>query len=287
MRIIRGAPGAGKTTAVLNEFRQHLTGRIVVPTATLVRHLQHQLARDGAVFSPASVTTLHHFYQECAPDLRIVPDPLLRAIVRDCLHAAKYQTNDGMISTVIETIELLENQGRKPDRNFARLWNSIDEAIAQRGFVTRRGLIQSAAADVQPGLRIWMDGFLNFSALEAGFVAALARRCDLTLTVSNDELHKLALRLNAKDNLLPGRARWSETLVVESRGMEREVEDIAARIITANIPFRRIAVALRDTVYVPLLQATFERFGIPPASTSAIRSNPTPPPSSSAASSQR
>ena len=86
---------------------------------------------------------------------------------------------------------------------------------------------------------------------------------DLTLTVTNDELHKLALRLGARDQLLSGRARRHETVVVESRTMEREAEDIAARIIAANIPFRRIAVALRDTSYVPLLQATFERFGIP------------------------
>ncbi|HYA15962.1 MAG TPA: PD-(D/E)XK nuclease family protein [Bryobacteraceae bacterium] len=263
MRIIRGAPGTGKTALVLGEFRQTLTGRIIVPTATLVRHLQHELARDGAVFSPAAVTSLHHFCQECAPDVRVVPDALLRAIVRDCLHAAHQQTNDGMISTVIETIELLENQGRKPSKAFARLSAAIDEAIAQRGFVTRRGLIEAAAAGIPPGLRIWMDGFLNFSALEAGFVAALVRRADLTLTVATPELHKLGLQLGARDHLLSGRARWSETLVVEARIMEREVEDIAARIASAGVPFRRIAVALRDTSYVPLLQSTFERFGIP------------------------
>src|SRR5580692_480742 len=93
MRLIRGAPGAGKTALVFREFKDALrTGRtdlrIVVPTATLVRHFQHELARDRVVFSPHSVVSLNRFIKERAatePGAEQVPPGLLRAIVRDVL----------------------------------------------------------------------------------------------------------------------------------------------------------------------------------------------------------
>ena len=57
--------------------------RIVVPTATLVRHFQHELARDGVVFSPHSVVSLSRFVKErAASSCELVPDGLLHAIVR-------------------------------------------------------------------------------------------------------------------------------------------------------------------------------------------------------------
>ena len=59
---------SGKTALVFREFKDALRSgatdlRIVVPTATLVRHFQHELARDGMVFSPRSVVSLNRFIQ--------------------------------------------------------------------------------------------------------------------------------------------------------------------------------------------------------------------------------
>src|SRR5277367_1157862 len=81
MKLIRGAPGSGKTALVFREFKDALrTGRadlrIVVPTATLVRHFQHELARDGVVFSPRSVVSLNRFVRERV-EVPQVPDGLL------------------------------------------------------------------------------------------------------------------------------------------------------------------------------------------------------------------
>src|ERR1700723_2367299 len=98
MRLIRGAPGTGKTALVFREFKSALQAggtnlRIVVPTATLVRHFQHELARDGMVFSPRSVVSLNRFILERAAissDAKPVPDGLPRAIVRDCLQRLKF-----------------------------------------------------------------------------------------------------------------------------------------------------------------------------------------------------
>src|SRR5580693_7635390 len=121
MKLVRGAPGSGKTALVFREFKDALrTGRtdlrIVVPTATLVRHFQHELARDGMVFPPNSVLSLHRFIRERSAELqnepKLVPGGLLRAIVRDCLQRlpfpefAAVATTDGMAATIADTIDL-------------------------------------------------------------------------------------------------------------------------------------------------------------------------------------
>src|ERR1700727_1976637 len=126
MKLIRGAPGAGKTALVFREFKDALRAgrtdfRIVVPTATLVRHFQHELARDGVVFSPQSVVSLSRFIRERATVVNTgatpVPDGLLRAIVRDVLRRLPFPefagvaTTQGMTAVAIDTIELFENAG--------------------------------------------------------------------------------------------------------------------------------------------------------------------------------
>src|SRR5580698_10361897 len=119
MKLIRGTPGSGKTPLVFREFKDALLAgatdlRIVVPTATLVRHFQHELARDGMVFSPQSVVSLNRFILE-RTEATHVPDGLLRAIVRDCLQRLQFpefaavETTEGMAATIVDTIALFEN----------------------------------------------------------------------------------------------------------------------------------------------------------------------------------
>jgi ATP-dependent helicase/DNAse subunit B len=295
MRLIRGAPGAGKTALVFREFKEALRTasgdtdlRIVVPTATLVRHFQHELARDGVVFSPRSIVSLRRFALDRAPEIRLVPDGLLRAIVRDALrhlHLAEFAevaTTEGMTSTVIDTIGLFENAACTPDRlarvrrlgprakAFEKVWRAVDEGVRERGYATRADLIRAAAANQQPA-RVWMDGFLDFSQLETTLIRALAEPCDLTLTAndsrSSDDIRRLCLQLGARESLLPGSSRRPATTLIEAAAPEREADDIARRIVDLHeqgTPFRQIGVALRDTdTYLPLLRATFDRFGIP------------------------
>src|SRR5437588_6280648 len=122
MKLIRGAPGSGKTALVLREFKDALrSGRtglqIIVPTATLVRHFQHELARDGVVFPPHAVMSLYRFIQTRAGEAKPVPDGLLRAIVRDALQRlefpefAEVAATEGMTAIALDTIQLFENAG--------------------------------------------------------------------------------------------------------------------------------------------------------------------------------
>jgi ATP-dependent helicase/DNAse subunit B len=293
MRLIRGAPGAGKTAWVFREFREALAQgrdglRIVVPTATLVRHFQHELARDGLVFPPSAVVSLRRFVAEPAPDLKPVPEGLLRAIVRDVLHRLKpaefsqVAETDGMVSTILETIGLFENVGATPEKlgslrrltpqgkAFEGVWRAVAAAVRERGFASRSEIVRAAAANVR-GLRIWMDGFVNFSPIETDLVRALAKSCDLTLTLTDtpagDEIRRLALQLNAEDRLICGKTRRPELRAVEANSIEREADEVARRILALHergTAFRQMGVAIHDqTSYLPLMRGVFERFGIP------------------------
>jgi ATP-dependent helicase/DNAse subunit B len=307
MLLVRGGPGSGKTAWILRNFEE-LCGsgdrsgdrRIVVPTATLVRHLQHELARDGVVFSPSSVISLSRFAQERVPEIRLIPAGLMQVIVRDALKRlnlaafAGVADTDGMVATVIETIALFENADCTPDvlasrkpkggaKAFELLWRAVDEAVAAAGYSSRAGLIRAAARNTEPAV-VWMDGFLNLSPLESSLVRSLARHCDLTMAITNsraaEEIHRLCLSLNAREVLLSGNARKPVREIFEARSPEREVDEIARRILDLSVqgvPFRRVAVALRDpSTYLPLVSAAFERFGIPSRSyfSTALQTHP-------------
>ena len=294
MRLIRGAPGTGRTSLVFREFKAALRSgrrdmRLVVPTATLVRHFQHELARDGAVLPPGSVISLSRFAFERAPDCRLVPDGLLRAIVRDALRRlqpaefAEVSGTEGMTSTLLETIALFENAGCTVDqlstigrrltphgKAFGKIWREVDRAVAAAGYHSRVQVLRAAAANTTR-IPVWMDGFLNFSPAEREWIAALAKSCDLTLTLSDargaDEIRRFALSLGAEERLLTGAARRPGATIVAATSPEREADEIARRILSARAAgteFREIGVALRDaSSYLPLLQGTLERFGIP------------------------
>jgi RecB family exonuclease len=75
------------------------------------------------------------------------------------------------------------------------------------------------------------------------------------------------MRHNAQDRLLPGVARKPQIVAVAAPNMEREADEIARRILKLReqgMAFREIGVAVREaSFYQPLLQGTFDRFGIP------------------------
>ena len=292
MKLIRGAPGTGKTALVLREFKEALRAgatnvRIVVPTATLVRHLQHELARDGVAFSPRYVASLNRFAADAAP-LPLVSDGLLNAIVRDTLQRLKFPefaavaSTEGMAATIIDTLNLFENAGGTPDKlasirklgphakPFEKLWRAVRENVTRCGSQLRGDWLQTAAAHT-PAMRIWLDGFVGFSPVEQDFIRTLAKSCEITLTIadgpSSDDIRRFALQLGAEDRLLPGTSRKPTLTHIAARTMDREADEIARRILSLRdrgTEFREIGVALREaSTYLPLLKGTFDRFGIP------------------------
>ncbi len=292
MRLVRGSPGSGKTALIFREFKAALAGnraetRIVVPTATLVRHFQHELARDGIVLAPRSVVSMNRFVRECAGDATVVPDSLLRLLVRDALQRlnppefADVAGTAGMADVAVETIRLLENAGCDPRRlaavrglnapakAFARVWANVESALVARGYLSRPQLFAMAATH-PGGMKLWLDGFVTLSPLESGFLQAVASRSDVTITSlddPHDEIRRWALESGARDQLLSGPGRLPARVAVFAQDIEREADEIARRIVelrAAGTEYHDIGVALRDAAaYRPLLETTFERFGVP------------------------
>ncbi len=300
MRLIRGTPGTGKTALVLREFSDKVRTdlqsndlRIIVPTATLVRLYQHELARAGLVFDPNLVVSLSRFALDSAPHQKLAPAILIRALTRDALtrlqlpEFSQVATTSGMTDIILETITRFENANCTPERlqkfrnltphakAFARIWKEVDTAITERGFATRgqifRAAAQAISAKTAPPLTLWFDGFLRFSPLESDLIRALAATCDVTLTLTDGtqtlDARRLAMELGATDHLLPSVPRHNETIAVRAPSPEREADEIARRILELNAhgtEFPNIAVALRDVEgWLPLLRNTFDRFGIP------------------------
>src|ERR1017187_3928514 len=71
MRLLSGPAGSGKTSYILDHFRQACTAgnpaiRLLVPTATMALHLQNRLAREGFVFPGSLIQTLSSFIRDYA-----------------------------------------------------------------------------------------------------------------------------------------------------------------------------------------------------------------------------
>jgi len=292
LRLIRGAPGSGKTVLVFREFKAALAQgrtdiRLVAPTATLVRHFQHELARDGVVLSPRTVVSMNRFVRECAGELATAPDDLLRLVVRDALRRldppefAGIATTDGMAGIIAESIRLLENAGATAakfasvrglgaqSKALARLWLDVDKRLGEAGYISRPELF-AAAAEHANACALSLDGFVNLSPIEREFLRNIASRCDISITALDDpkdEVRRWSLESGARDQLISGPARRPMNVTVCAPTLEREADEIARRVLelrAEGTAFRDIGVAVRDVAtYVPLLESAFERFGVP------------------------
>ncbi|MGA3044150.1 MAG: AAA family ATPase [Bryobacteraceae bacterium] len=120
--LLTGPAGSGKTSRILERFhdalRQRDPGvRLLTPTATMARHLQNQVAREGFVFRPWLIQTLSRFVDAFAADLPQVSEPLLHLIVEEAASRvnrpefAQVVTLHGFCAALARTIEELSSAG--------------------------------------------------------------------------------------------------------------------------------------------------------------------------------
>jgi ATP-dependent helicase/DNAse subunit B len=303
MRLLLGPAGSGKTTYVLDRFRQALGAgdsamRLLVPTATMARHLQNGLAREGLVFRGSLIQTLADFVRDYAGSAAEVSSPVLYLLVEEAaLRVARPEFSrvtrfHGFSNTLAHTIEEFASAGCDSARlaaclpdaplgdAFLAVYQEVDRELARRGLAMRARRLELAAAQIAAhGLNgistICIDGFHALPDPELRVVAALGRHADLTLTLGDEDLTPaLRTRLTAMgfavvvDAERPRARRARPALaLVKAPGIEREVEEIARRILqqaASGRPFREMGVIVRaPDIYVPALRSTLERFGVP------------------------
>ena len=299
MRLLTGPAGSGKTAIVLDEFRQALRAggggvRLLAPTATMAQHLQNQLAREGFVFRGRLIQTLHEFAEQWVDDVPQASDPVLFLLVEDAARRlnrpefARVSHMPGFCAALARGISELASAGcdsarlapHLPDAPlaaaFLAVYREVDRELERRGMALRARRLQLAASRIEvQGLgeirTIWMDGFHALPDPEISLIAALGRRSSLTLTLNDNDLHDVLLeRLSslgfAAEPAARGRRAPAE-ICVAAKNLEREVEEIARRILEqarSGLAFREMGIIVRgEAPYVPLLRATLARMGIP------------------------
>lgn len=297
MRVLLGPPGSGKTTQVLAEFCRAVRSgpaRLVVPTATMASHLQHQLARKGEPVSPSSITTLARFASSLSPGAPAADPATLSLLVEEQLHNhpalfSAAQGTAGLPAAIAAAIEELANSGcgslqwlalaeqdrRAFDPAFGKLYEDVERALSSAGLRLRATLLLDAASHVRNhgagADHIWFDGFTLFSRTELAFLEALATRARLTLTLPEWEgvkdLIQLLREKGARVEQLQPRRATPEILHIRSATREREVEEITLRILEEHSrgrTWREMGIVLRnESAYLPLLERTLYRAGIP------------------------
>jgi ATP-dependent helicase/DNAse subunit B len=303
MLLLTGPAGSGKTTRVLDGFRDALRAgnsaiRLLAPTATLARHLQNRLAREGFVFRRNLVQTLSGFVQNWAGDEPQVPDAVLFLMVEEAAlrvqrpEFARVVRMPGFCASLARAIAEFSAAGCdsaglaaclpacKPDAQlaaaFIAVYQEVDRELARRRLAMRATRLTRAAAKIErDGLggiaTIWLDGFHALPDPELLVIAALSRHADITVTLGDADLtESVRNRLHAmgfkRESVSRRRSAPAANLAI-APNIEREVDEIARRILlqaNSGRPFREIAIIVRaEEIYVPLLRSTLERFGIP------------------------
>jgi len=299
MRLVIGPAGSGKTYLVMEKLRGALarnddTVRLLTPTATMARHVRNRIAREGFVPRPRMVQTLSTFVEPWVADVPQVSDAHLYLIVEAAAHVvnraefARVAHMPGFCASLARTVEEFSSAGCDSARlarrlpraplaeAFAAVYGETDRELVRRGLAMRASRLMRVAARIQaegmPGISaVWLDGFHALSDPELAMVEAMARHSEVIVTLPagapTEPTRARLLAMGFAEEPLERQRAEPSVEVVEAPTIEREMDEIAARILDevgAGRPFREIGIIVRTAdVYEPILRATLERFGIP------------------------
>ena len=289
--LLIGPPGSGKTHYVLERLEAAVREaraprvKLIVPTASMARHLLHTLARRGLVVPGDLVQTIGDFVRGLTPDLR-EPTPAANSWL---LGRAVQAANRGEFSALREApgflryIErtLREFQAAGCDGStlerltttryqaaFAAVFVEYEKLLERHGYAHPAGRLARAADEVRRrGLgdprEIYLDGFFHFSHRERRLVSALIELADRVVITAWPDLDP-GFRGMPERHLQKVFRPQVQPVVVQAASPEREVEEVARRIIEEKRPFEQVGVILRTPeIYGPVIRRVFERFHIP------------------------
>ncbi len=299
MQLISGPAASGKTAFVVERFSQALRRsesgiRLLVPTATLARHLQNRIAREGLVLRPNLIQTLSAFVDSWGGDRPQVPDSVLYILVEEAVAQAdraefrRVGRLPGFCASLARTISEFSSAGCDSARlakalpeaplaaGFLAVYREVERLLERRGLALRAKRLECAAARIRVeglgGIReVWLDGFHALPDPELGVIEAIGKHAELTLTLSDGPASRNLLarleRIGFAEQRLTTMRPAAPLALVRARNIEREVDEIARRIVALAAegrPFREIGIVVRaaDT-YVPVLRSVLSRFGIP------------------------
>jgi ATP-dependent helicase/DNAse subunit B len=194
----------------------------------------------------------------------------------------------GLCASLARTLEELSSAGcdsrrlagHLPDtplaKAFLAVFEEVDHQLERRGVAMRSTRLSRVAERIRAqgisGIsKIWLDGFHALSDPELEVIEAMARHAGLTVTlpagVGTDPTRAQLAAMGFREKRLDRRRAEPAVDVVEAATIEREVDEIARRILeqaAAGRSFREMGVIVRSAgVYEPILRASLQRYGIP------------------------
>lgn len=273
--LISGPPACGKSHLALERFRSQPGSLLIVPTATMVEHIRHSLARSGFPVRPREICTLATFLEAWSSEAA-VPAALLDLLIEQALERLRPERFaavagfPGFRRALAELFEHVPSQALPAD--IMSLEAEIEQRLKTRDLGLRHARLRSAAG--APGAvpaNVILDGFFTLSAPETELVLALGERTNVTITLpdwpGSQKVREILRSSGFTEQRLPSARRAANQTGFSAATIEREVEEIARRILahaSQGRAFRDIGIVLRSRdPYAGIVETTLARFGIP------------------------
>jgi hypothetical protein len=285
----------GETRPPQDAFRASLArgsadAVLLTPTTSLAEQHREQFARQGFLVRPDSIVTLSRFVEPLVRDCRPAPPAVIDRIVADELVFrpppvfAPLARSSGLRKNLAALIDELASALPLDEipapsglteaaAAFFALYARVAERLTAAGFWLRGARLREAAARLRqqghPWSTIYVSGFHGFTPAEREILTVLAGS-RLCVTLSEGEAAaetRQWLSARFPSTPLPDPPRPPHIEIHAAANSQREAEFLATQILEAHadgIPFRHMGVVMRsENPYRPLLEATFQRYGIP------------------------
>ena len=261
----------------MERFRSRPGSLLVLPTATMVEHIGHSLARSGVPVRPGEICTLAHFLDQCSL-AAAAPAPLLDLLIEQALEKLRPPRFldvvgfPGFRRALAELFEEAPAAALPPD--LEDLQAEVERNLKVRGMGLRHQRLRSAVdalrAETLPK-NIILDGFFTLSAAETALVVGLGGRGPVTITLPDwpgaQGLRNTLLSGGFEEQRLSTALRTGRHSGFSAATIEREAEEIARRVLVLAAEgreFREIGIVLRSREpYAGVMETTLARFGIP------------------------
>jgi hypothetical protein len=276
--LISGPPACGKSRLALEHFRSRSNRLLIVPTATMVDHVRHSLARSAFPVRPREIRTLANCLENWSSEAA-APPALLDLFIEQALERLRPERFTavagfpGFRRALADLFEHVSPQALPAD--ILSLEEDVERNLKARGLGLRYARLRSAAEALRssvgmlPG--VTLDGFFTLSAAETELVLALGERTNVTVTLpdwpGSQAVRETLRSAGFAEQRLASAARSSGRTGFSAATIEREVEEIARRILkydARGTAFREMGIVLRSRdPYAGIVETTLARFGIP------------------------
>ena len=208
-RILTGPLASGKSRYLRTQWIAAAGARLVVPTATMARHMRHELARAGHVIRPSAIQTLAELTAQLCPLPELSPGALV-LLVRQTLQedasawgpsARTRGFHQAIANTIAEldargyssadvsaVARLVEDPPPEP-MAFLAFFSRVEAKVRDAGLALRSWRLREATQRAfreplprPPGL-ILVDGFFSLTEPEIGLINALRRHAETLIAL--------------------------------------------------------------------------------------------------------